>query len=224
MSPPKLLAFQLIFASAVSAATIVTSNERIAGTITDKTQASVTIKTEDGTSRTIERDRIVQIFDDKGELVYASPTLLPAARKDETPAAATQEKPLENAVLIDGLVGGVYGGFYNKERDLSDGSISVKFSDGSTQNSQSTLTTFGVGLSYQNNSSARWANLFSYVFRSTVHSVFAGDNQKYKREDISTQSVSSRHALLLGKEARFYPGEGLSSIDFVGQIGYEYGN
>lgn len=58
------------------AATVVTSNERIVGTITAKTKTSVTIRMEDGRERTIERDRVVQIFDDDGNLIYTSPALL----------------------------------------------------------------------------------------------------------------------------------------------------
>ncbi|GAB4425125.1 MAG: hypothetical protein OHK0011_06150 [Turneriella sp.] len=206
------------------AATVVTSNERIAGTITAKSKTSVTIKMEDGQERTIDRDRIVQIFDDNGELVYASPALMPDQKKAPEQGEQAQEKPLDNALIIDGLVGGIYGGFYNKERDFSDGSIRVEFSDGTTQYSKSTLTSFGFGLNYQKASSARWTTLYTYTFRSVIHSVYAGDDQKYKREDISTQMVSSRHALLIGKEARFYPTQGLSSIDIIGQVGYELGN
>ncbi|MFZ5630930.1 MAG: hypothetical protein ACOY5B_17485 [Spirochaetota bacterium] len=73
---------QLLFFVAVMAfnvrifsAVVVTSNERIAGTITGKTNTTVTIKMEKGQERTIERTRIVQIFDDNGELVYKSPAL-----------------------------------------------------------------------------------------------------------------------------------------------------
>lgn len=206
------------------AATVVTSNERIAGTITEQSKLSVSVRMEDGNIRKIERERVVQIFDDNGELVYASPALMPDQKKAPEQGAPVPEKLLDNALIIDGLVGGIYGGFYNKERDNSDGSISVKFSDGTTQYSKSTLTSFGFGLNYQKASSARWTTLYTYTFRSVVHSVYAGDGQKYKYEDISTKTVSSRHALLIGKEARFYPTQGISSIDIIGQVGYEFGN
>ncbi|MFO1478693.1 MAG: hypothetical protein U1F40_00685 [Turneriella sp.] len=76
MSILKLFTFNLILASAAFAATVVTSNERIAGTITGKTKTSVTIKMDDGNERTIDRSRIVQIFDDNGEVLYTSPALI----------------------------------------------------------------------------------------------------------------------------------------------------
>jgi len=205
------------------AATVVTSNERIAGTITARSKTSVSIKTEDGTVRTIERDRVVQIFDDNGDLVYTSPALVAEPKEGPQQGEVAPEKPLDNALIADGLAGGVYGGFYNKERDLSDGTISVTYSDGSTQVSQSTLTSVGFGLNYQRASSARWTTLYTYTFRSVINSVYAGDGKKYENEDISTKAISSRHSLLIGKEARFYPTQGLSSIDIIGQVGYEFG-
>jgi hypothetical protein len=80
-------------AFALSAATIVTSNERIAGTITGKTKTSVTIRMEDGNERTIERDRIVQIFDDNGEILYTSPALMAAPAQTRATADDTSTEP-----------------------------------------------------------------------------------------------------------------------------------
>lgn len=90
MSLLKLFTFNLILASAAFAATVVTSNERIAGTITGKTKASVTIKMDDGNERTIDRSRIVQIFDDNGEVLYTSPALI-------TPTPGTSAAPADAA-------------------------------------------------------------------------------------------------------------------------------
>jgi hypothetical protein len=80
-------------AFALSAATIVTSNERIAGTITGKTKTSVTIRMEDGNERTIERDRIVQIFDDNGEILYTSPALMAAPAQTRATADDASTEP-----------------------------------------------------------------------------------------------------------------------------------
>jgi hypothetical protein len=78
---------------ALSAATVVTSNERIAGTITGKTKTSVTIRMEDGNERTIERDRIVQIFDDNGEILYTSPALMAAPANTHAAADDASTEP-----------------------------------------------------------------------------------------------------------------------------------
>jgi len=220
---PSIFLLLALIVPQLYAATVVTSNERIAGTITGRSKTSVSIKTEDGTERTIERDRVVQIFDDNGDLVYTSPALVAEPKEGSQQGEVAPEKPLDNALIADSLAGGVYGGFYNKERDLSDGTISVTYSDGSTQVSQSTLTSVGFGLNYQRASSARWTTLYTYTFRSVINSVYAGDGKKYKNEDISTKAISSKHSLLIGKEARFYPTQGLSSIDIIGQVGYEFG-
>jgi hypothetical protein len=79
-----------IFAIApqIFSATVVTSNERIAGTITGKTKSSVTIKIEEGHERTIDRSRIVQIFGDNGKLLYTSPALM-------TPPPSKKAKPFD---------------------------------------------------------------------------------------------------------------------------------
>jgi hypothetical protein len=74
---------------------VVTSNEQISGKITGRSKTSVSIKTEDGTERTIERDRVVQIFDDNGDLVYSSPALVAEPKE-----ALTSAEP-ENAETSD---------------------------------------------------------------------------------------------------------------------------
>jgi hypothetical protein len=78
----------LATAPQIFSATVVTSNERIAGTITGKTKSSVTIKLDDGHERTIDRSRIVQIFGDNGKLLYTSPALM-------TPTPSNRAKPFD---------------------------------------------------------------------------------------------------------------------------------
>jgi hypothetical protein len=92
-SPNLRLVVKTAEGRALSAATVVTSNERIAGTITGKTKTSVTIRMEDGNERTIERDRIVQIFDDNGEILYTSPALMAAPAQTRAAADDASTEP-----------------------------------------------------------------------------------------------------------------------------------
>lgn len=86
---------------AIHAATVVTAKERIEGTIVAKDKTSVTLRMEDGHERQIQRDRIVQIFDDSGKIVYTSPALMPAPRQD---AVAAEQSTAESGFHIhDGL-------------------------------------------------------------------------------------------------------------------------
>lgn len=221
----KILTFFASAVTSLNAATVVTAKERLNGTITAQDEKVVTLKREKDQIK-VDREQIVQIFDDNGELVYQSPALIKAIGAPDSPTKdAAPEKPLEHSIIIDGIVGGVTGGFYSEETKLVDAlGIYKQYSDGSRQQAKNSLTTVGFGINYQNANSARWATLFTYVFRSTVHSIYTGDGQKYNREELSSKTLTTRHALLLGKELRFYPSEGLSSIDFIGQVGYEYGN
>lgn len=91
MRPIVFVALVFISLQTLQAAIVVTSNERIAGTIVAKTKSSVTLRMEDGNERTIERDRIVQIFDDNGDLVYASPALV--STPVNTPTADSAKEP-----------------------------------------------------------------------------------------------------------------------------------
>lgn len=219
----KLWILIAISCTVVNAATVVTAKERLNGVITAQNDMTVTLKRETGEQK-ISRDQIVQIFDDNGELIWTSPALM------HTPEAApvasgAAEKPLTHSIIFDGFVGGASGGFYSEETRFVDAlGIYKQYSDGSRQNAKNTVMSVGFGVNYQNASSARWATLFTYMFRATSHTIYTGDGQKYNREELSSQTISNRHALLLGKEIRFYPSEGLSTIDLIGQIGYEYGN
>ncbi len=83
----------LLIGGVASADTVVTSNERIAGTITSKTKSSVTIKIQGGNERTIERDRIVQILGDDGKVLYTSPALVTATNHSKLPEAIAMSEP-----------------------------------------------------------------------------------------------------------------------------------
>ncbi len=94
-------------------ATVVTSNERIAGTITGKTKTSVTLRMVQGHERTIYRDRIVQIFDDSGDLVYTSPALSatrPPSTEKPSDTTAHQSERTHVGIFVRLLAG---GGNYN---------------------------------------------------------------------------------------------------------------
>ncbi len=220
----RLFTLLISLTAALNAATVVTAKERLSGTITAQNDKTVTLKREEGELK-IARDQIVQIFDDNGELVWASPALMPPPIKAGEKSETQPEKPLTHSIIIDGNVGGASGGFYSEETKFVDAlGIYKQYSDGSRQQAKNSLMSVGFAINYQNATSARWANLFTYMFRSTQHSIYTGDGQKYNREELSSKTITNRHALLLGKEVRFYPSEGLSSIDLIGQIGYEYGN
>ncbi len=85
----RLFTLLISLTAALNAATVVTAKERLSGTITAQNDKTVTLKREEGELK-IARDQIVQIFDDNGELVWASPALMPA-----NPAAAAGAKTSE---------------------------------------------------------------------------------------------------------------------------------
>ncbi|AFM11308.1 hypothetical protein [Turneriella parva] len=220
----KLLSIFLVACTATHAATVVTAKERIEGTILAQDDKTVTIKRAKGEKK-IARDQIVQIFDDNGELVWVSPALKGPETTQTAEATATAEKPLTHSIIIDGIVGSSSGGFYSEEEKFVDAlGIYKVYSDGSRQQAKQTMMSVGFGINYQYAGSARWATLFTYMFRSTSHSIYTGDGQKYNREELSSQTITNRHTALIGKELRFYPADGLSTIDLIGQIGYEFGN
>lgn len=209
--------------SVVHAATIVTSKERIVGTILAQDNKSVTIKWAKGETR-IAREQIVQIFDDNGELVWAANSGSHATSQTQKSDIPGVPAFAQRNIIVDFGIGTAWGGFYKAENDFLDGNIYVNYSDGTRQTAEMSMFTFAGGLNYQLYSTPRWSTLFSYLYRTTQQRATAGDGQKYKYENVIDTQISSLHAILVGKELHFYIGEGGSSFDFIGQIGYEVGS
>lgn len=88
----KILTFFASVLTSLNAATVVTAKERLNGTITAQNEKTVTLKREDGELK-IAREQIVQIFDDNGELVWASPALMPANPAANSGAKSSETDP-----------------------------------------------------------------------------------------------------------------------------------
>ena len=218
-----LLVFLCLACTTVEAATVVTAKERMTGTITAQNEKTVTLRGAAGEIK-IPREQIVQIFDDNGELVWTSDSGIDA----NTPTQKNQIQGVpaftQRNIIVDFGIGTAWGAFYKSENDILDGNIYVDYSDGTRQTAAMSMFTFAGGLNYQVYSTPRWSTLFSYFYRTTQQRATAGDGKKYKFENVIDTQISSLHAILMGKELHLYLGEGGSSFDFVGQIGYEAGS
>lgn len=216
-----------IFASSVAhAATVVTQKEKITGTIVSQSEALLTVRQTDGKPVIVQRKDVLQIFDDKGELVWQAGQSAAAAK----PAAAGKPgEPQLNfaakSIIIDFFLGTSLGGFYTEEnRQIDSLGIYYTYADGSRQNATTGMFQLGLGANFQSYTSARWSWLFSYLFRSTQQNVSVGGGSQYQSQTLASSTITTFHALMLGREIHFYPGDGGSSFDFTGQIGYEFGN
>lgn len=224
----RYLSASLILATtALNAATVVTTSERLTGTILSQDEKSLTLKLENRLEMKIPREKILQVFNEKGELVWQGKLPAEDSREKTQPLPLSERKPgfAHKSILLDFYIGSVLGGFHTEEKRLIDSlGIYVQYSDGSTQTASTKLLALGGGASYQWYSSLRWSSLISYIFRSTAQSVSAGDGDKYEKKDFASATITTRHALMFGKELHFYPGAEMSSWDIVGQLGYEYGS
>jgi len=208
------------------AATVVTQKEKITGTIVSQSEALLTVRQTDGKPVIVQRKDVLQIFDDRGELVWqvGQPTAAPQPAN-----AAKSGEPLLNfaakSLILDFMLGTSSGGFYTEEnRVINSLGIYLQYADGSRQNANVSMFQLGVGVNYQSYDSARWSWLFSYLYRSTQQNITAGDGQKYERKTLADAVATKFHGLMFGREVHFYPGDGGSSFDFTGQIGYEFGS
>lgn len=211
----------------LGAATVVTSQERLMGSIISQDEKFLTLRQENKVETKIPREKILQVFDDKGDLVWQA--TLPQEVRPETKAKLPMDERqpafARKSILLDFYIGTAFGGFHTEEKRLIDSlGIYVSYSDGSTQTASAKLLALGGGASYQWYSSLRWSSLVSYIFRSTAQSVSAGDGDKYERKSFANATITTRHALMFGKELHFYPGAEMSSWDLVGQLGYEFGS
>lgn len=221
-----MLILTLSVTGAANAATIVTQNETINGTILSQSEALVTIRKADGQPVIIARKDIRQILDDNGVQVWQAGQPVQAAATAQPPKAGGE--PLLNfaakSVVIDFFAGAAFGGFYSEENRFIDAhNIYVLYSDGSRQNAKTSMFQVGLGVNFQSYSSARWSWLFSYVFRSTQQNIRTGDGSKYESKTLASSVATTFHALMFGRELHFYPGDGGSSIDLAAQLGYEFG-
>lgn len=215
----------MLFSGLLSAATVVTTSERIAGTIIEQTDEQVTLKTSDGKLRKIDRRKeIQQVFDDQGQLVWQSPAIAKPVSQNTTSSYAKIPPFAKKAIIADIGIGTAGGGFYDEEKRLLDAlGIYAKYSDGTIQNAETSLMTITLGLHYQWYDTPRWSSLLSYVYRTASQRSTTGDGNKYKSETIVNEQLTALHSLLYGKEVHFYLGSGTSSFDLVGQVGYEAG-
>jgi len=213
-------------AANLQAAIIVTKNNKLEAKITAEDEKSVTLTGVTGNVLVVPRDSILEIYDDNGKLVWQSTaSTQSAAYKPGVPMSEQKPGFASHSILLDLYVGTAFGGFYSEEKRAMDSlGIYVRYSDGSIQSATNSYLSFGAGLSYQSYSSLRWSTLASYVYRSTLLRTTTGDGQKYKNETLASESATELHALFIGKEVHFYPGDGGSSFDIVGQVGYELGN
>ncbi|HRP69687.1 MAG TPA: hypothetical protein PLY93_09165 [Turneriella sp.] len=80
--------------SLLHAATVITTTDRFTGTITAKTQTSLTMRDEDSVTHQIDRSHILKIMDDDGNVVYTAPSLAQdAALPPPLPSAAVAPPP-----------------------------------------------------------------------------------------------------------------------------------
>ncbi len=216
----------LLATTLTHAATVVTQKEKITGTIVSQSEALLTIRQTDGKPVIVQRKDVLQIFDDKGELVWQAGQ--PAAAPQGA-AAAKSGGPLLNfaakSVILDFFAGTSLGGFYSEENRFIDAhGIYMAYSDGSRQNANVSMFQVGIGVNYQSYDSARWSWLFSYLYRSTQQNIRVGDGKKYESKNLADAVITTFHGLMFGREVHFYPGDGGSSFEFTAQMGYEFGN
>lgn len=216
----------LVLCAQIYATTIVTKKERIFGEIVSQDTQSVTVRTAAARDVKIPFEDVLQIFNDKGDLVWQSSLPTVEKKRAAPPAPLSERKPefANRAIILDFYVGTALGGFYTEENRAIDSlGIYTQYSDGSQQAAKTSMLTLGGGINYQWFSSLRWSNLLTYAFRSTSQTVSSGDNEKYEKKSFANATMTNRHSLLFGKELHFYPGKEESSWDFIGQIGYEFG-
>jgi hypothetical protein len=221
-----LFTITLLGAEQTFAAIVETQTQRLEAKITAQDEKSVTLTGETGNVLVIPRSKIVAIYDDAGNEVWRSGGT-PESNTFKSGIPLSEQKPFfaANSIIIDFYVGTALGGFYSEEKKFMDAlGIYVQYADGSTQFASNSFLSFGVGVNYQTYSSLRWSSLFSYVYRSTMLQTSVGDGQKYENKVLGSEVSSRMHALFWGKELHLYPGDGGSSFDFIGQIGYELGN
>lgn len=223
-----LSAFLILTAATLHAATVVTATERLTGTIVSQDEKSLTLKLETRLEIKIPRAKILQIFDDKGSMIWQNqePEKQPMPGPAKT-KSLSERKPefAQGAIILDFYIGTALGGFYSEENRAIDSlGIYTVYSDGSQQAAKTGMMTFGGAINYEWFPSLRWSNLLTYAFRSTSQTVSSGDGDKYERKSYANAVMTGRHALLFGKELHLYPGREESSWDFIGQVGYEFGN
>lgn len=216
------LGLSLLGVSAVNAAIVVTKTQKLEARITAQDEKSVTLTGETGNVLIVPRENILEIYDDKGELVWQEEGL---KQRRLQPMAKQQPFFAPKSILLDLYISTSTGGFYSEEKKLMDSlGIYVSYSDGSIQTATNTFLGFGAGISYQSYENMRWSNLFSYMYRATMLRTSAGDGRTYENKSLASEVTTTLHTLLLGKEVHFYPSDGGSSFDLVGQVGYELGN
>ncbi len=218
-----LLAVLLIPAFSIEAAMVVTAKERIVCTIISQDDKSLTLRLENQREMKIARDKVLQIFDDAGDLTWQG--ALPPEELRPEPVEQRPPSFAKRSVLLDFYLGSAFGGLYADENKLVDDlKIYTQYSDGSVQYAKSSMLSLGGGISYQNFDSDRWSTLISYLYKTTSQSVTIGENASYEKSSLANLVVTRRHALFYGKEAHFYPASDVSSLDIIGQIGYELGS
>ena len=218
------ISFLPLFFNALGAATVVTHQERIQGTIVAEDEKNLTLRRENKTEIRIPRTMILQVFDDQGELAWQA-NLPPEEKRTEVVPEKKAINRLPHAVSCDFYLGGATGGIYTDEnRFVDDLRISTQYNDGSTQYAQSSMSALGVGATYRHINTERFATLISYAFRATSQSVYIGDGKNYERNTLSSLALTRLHNLYYGKEANFYPFSETFSLDILGQIGYTLGS
>lgn len=213
-----------LFFTVVEAATVVTQKERIQGTIVAEDEKSLTVRGESKSEIRIQRSVILQIFDDRGDLVWQA-NLPPEEKRTEPVTEKKAITRLPHTITFDFYLGGVTGGIYTDEnRFVDDLRISMQYNDGSTQYAQSSMSALGVGATYRHVNTQRLATLISYAYRATSQSVYIGDGKNYERNTLSSLVLTRLHGLYYGKEANFYPFSETFSLDILSQIGYTLGS
>lgn len=203
---------------------VVTRTERLSGTIEKNSDAGVTLRLDEGGTKTIPRAQILQVFDDEGEILWQAD--LP---KQEYPAttATKASAPLSSKRTVFGnfMIGGVASGYYREENRLVDAmNITATYSDGSKQSAQASFLSMGGGLDYQWFATSRMSSMVSYFYRSATQTIFTGDGRNYQKITLAEERVTAIHTLMYGREMHFYPANDEVSLDLIAQAGYQLGS
>lgn len=213
-----------LWLTSIHAAMVVTRTERLSGNIEKNTDAGVTLRLDEGGTKTIMRAQILQVFDDEGEILWQAD--LP---KQEYPAqtAAKASAPLSSKRTVFGnfMIGGVASGYYREENRLVDAmNITATYSDSSKQSAQTSILSMGGGVDYQWFSTSRMSSMVSYFYRSATQTVFTGDGRNYQKITLAEERVTAIHTLMYGREMHFYPANDDVSFDLTAQAGYQLGS
>lgn len=215
----------LFFSAAqIHAAMVVTRSERLSGTIVSQNESGVTLKLDEGGTKTIPRAQMLQLFDDDGEILWQAE--LP---KQEYPAVTTakESRPVSSKRTVFGnfMIGGVASGYYREENRLIEAmNITATYSDGSAQSAQTSTLSMGGGADYQWYATSRTSSLISYFYRSATQTVFTGDGRNYQKITLAEERVTAIHTLMYGRELHFYPANDEVSLDIIAQAGYQVGS